>query len=499
MADDTDGSPNDTITHMDTGSQQDEASMLTPQFGAGARQTDKKLIEQTIKFEFNHLKTNHKDSIQQISMVHTLLLHAIENAFPQGETIIFNNKGRKVQNVNIVEMSQPLLHQTQFKIHTSNSKRAFVIHRIHTTSPLSHIRNQPAVFQLLQQYNVFLRQHSFTEDIWDTIPLGFMIGTSPTFYTSERAAQKLTQQVITANKKAKLPQFKMVFSSPSVKSPHDGRQFRTKAYTIEVNRQDGPSALRILKDTFRETCQFVPMKMKYVNPPAFAKAIQQQQTKYLNEVYVVPMMGMTDDALLYISDPIKAASGVIDIVPTKNYNFTGRYNILVKKSKFKETKAWLNQNFQIIYNKYVAEDAKPHADAFSGPPRIATDYGEDDSSGADSYMSMSAASFTSFNTTEIFEESDNQSKGTAGSYESINNTSRASWASVARRPPSSETGSRLTNQNSYPTPRTKFTYQESPPTIITQGDSNKQHAGHQPTNRPRAASPISELTRTDQR
>jgi hypothetical protein len=265
MAEDTDGINADLDNRMDASIASGEATVLTPQFGIGIKRNEEKLIEKTIKFEFN-IHHNKNESIHQIAMVHTLILHAIETSLPSGEVLIFNNQGRKVQQINIVEMSAPLTHQKQFKTHHPSSKRAYIIHRIQTSYALSAIRNQPAIYKLLRQHNVFLRQHNFSEDNWDTIPSGFMIGISPKFYTPEMAAKKLNHKVSSVNKKAKMPPFRMVYSSPYIKSPVDGRQFRTKAYTIEVSRSDGPSALRILKDTFREKCHFVPMKMKYDQP-----------------------------------------------------------------------------------------------------------------------------------------------------------------------------------------------------------------------------------------
>jgi hypothetical protein len=511
MAEDTDGINADQDNRMDTTLASGEDSVLTPQFGIGARRNDEKIIEKTIKFEFP-IKPNHKENTQHIAMVHSLILHAIETSIPPGECTPFNNRGRKVQQINIVDMSNPITHQKQFKIHTT-TKRAFIIHRIQTSYSLSAIRNQPAVFKILRQYNVFLRQHNFTEDIWDTIPTGFLIGIAPTFYTPEMAAKKLTQKVFSVNKKAKLPPFKMVFSSPYVKSPEDGRQFRTKAYTIEVNRSDGPTALRILKDTFRDQCQFVPMKMKYVNPPAYAKAIQ-QQTHYLNELYVIPLLGMTDDALMYIQEPIKAAPGVTDIAQTKNYMVSGRYNILVKKELFKETKAWLIQNFQKLYDQYVAEDAKPHPDAFSGPPRIASDYGDADSSGADSYMSMSAASFTSFNTSDIQDDYETPTHLRDSRLGPQNNTQHTQTSQSIRGnsiPMSTVRGHN--HQYSQEPAHSSTRFHPLPPAIITRGSKpsseppqssqsnyarNDKNHQQQANSIPRPASPVSELTRTDE-
>jgi hypothetical protein len=84
---------------------------------------------------------------------------------------------------------------------------------------------------------------------------------------------------------------------------------------------------------------------------------------------------------------------------------SGRYNILISAGKFKEVKGNIVQIFSDIYNK-VPIDAQQNPDAlmFMGSPgiKMAADK-EDESSGAISFLTTSAASFAFFDTDDAFE------------------------------------------------------------------------------------------------
>jgi hypothetical protein len=77
---------------------------------------------------------------------------------------------------------------------------------------------------------------------------------------------------------------------------------------------------------------------------------------------------------------------------------SGRYNILIPAGKFKEVKSNIVKKNSAMYNQ-VANDAqqKPDALRFMGPPgiKVAAD-NADESSGAISFLTTSAASFASF-------------------------------------------------------------------------------------------------------
>ena len=59
--------------------------------------------------------------------------------------------------------------------------------------------------------------------------------------------------------KAKIPQFQIAFCSPQTKIQNT--QLWTKAYAIETEKSTSMELLKMLKNTYRETTEFVPFQM----------------------------------------------------------------------------------------------------------------------------------------------------------------------------------------------------------------------------------------------
>jgi hypothetical protein len=119
------------------------------------------------------------------------------------------------------------------------------------------------------------------------------------------------------------------------------------------------------------------------------------------------------------------------VLPTRKTAKTGRYNILVHSKTFKKVRATIIDKFPAYYDQ-IASDAQQNPDAylFLGPPSIPNynNNNEDASSGDQSFLSMSAASFASFG----------DMSATADVYEPFTPaTNPYSWADIAKRSQSS--------------------------------------------------------------
>jgi hypothetical protein len=84
---------------------------------------------------------------------------------------------------------------------------------------------------------------------------------------------------------------------------------------------------------------------------------------------------------------------ILDIVDTKHTPTNERYNVMVHKDTFKKLREHLNTNLQEMMSTYIPEDVSSHPDGL--PSVMMNDNGDDDSSGDESYLSLSAASFAS--------------------------------------------------------------------------------------------------------
>ena len=370
----------------------DDASFSTPKAGVEIRMIDHELKELTIRFEFQPKNT---DAAKKCAIVHTHLLLELQIAFEE-DVKIFNNKNKELPKIDPIHWNSPAIHQRNFVIHckpgTQRRKSKYVIlHRIHTNQSLSTIKNYHTIAALLKNNDCWLKNHDWDESVWDTVQAGHLIGINPAHYTPIIAAQKLARQ-IEKKVKTKLPPIRLIYSSPR-SSPSGGKEVRSKGYAVEFARADAAVVLRALKDTFAGTRLFLMAKLRYTHPIAYANALK-LQNQHLAAVYVLPLLNVTEEALFYFEAQIKDVEGVTDIVPTRHSDTTGRFNILINKSHFKSAKAEIVQSFDHWYNE-VPSSSRPHEEAFSGLPRIGTQGADDESTGEQSFLSLSAASFAS--------------------------------------------------------------------------------------------------------
>jgi len=372
----------------------DDMTDATPKRGERNIEIDHDMKEIMVKFEFS---PRDEKGARTIAMSHAAILFEIHKAF-EDDVIIFDNKNRKIKSFEVKEWTAPMYHQKRFVTHLSKNRRPkySIIHRIHTSQSLSTIRNYSTVFRLLKTYNCYVKKSEWEEGIHDTIQAGYLIGINPEHYTPEVAAQKVLDKMNPKDKK-KMPRFKLVYSSPRIVV--DDKEIRTKAYAIEFERAKAGDAMRVLKDTFTGTTGLLLAKVRYEYPQAFANALK-LQTKSLASTYVIPIVNLGTDAMHYLEEHFKRIQGVTDVVPTRKTPTDGRFNLLVLKEKFTQVSKFLHNNFQTLYDEHVAEDAKPHQEAFYGPPGIGSS-DDDVSSGAESFASMSAASFVSLDLSDV--------------------------------------------------------------------------------------------------
>jgi hypothetical protein len=370
----------------------DDSSEATPKAGKETKKIDQGLKELTLRFEF---QPRTSEAATKCAIVHTHLLLELQIAFDD-DIKIYNNKNAELTKIDPIKWNSPAIHQRNFVMHarpgTQKRRTKYIIlHRVHTNQSISTLRNYHTISKLLKSNDCWLKNHDWDESVWDTAQAGHLIGINPAHYTPSEATRKLSKQ-IEAKVNFKVPPIRLVYTSPRSNSS-GGNEVRSKAYAVEFARADAAVVLRALKDTFTGTRQFLMAKLRFTHPIAYANALK-LQNQHLASVYVLPLLNLTDDAIWYIEGKIKAVEGVTDIVPTRNSDTTGRFNILIKKSSFKAAKVIISTAFEQWYQE-VPADVRPPPDAFSGSPRIGTQGSDDESTGEQSFLSMSALSFAS--------------------------------------------------------------------------------------------------------
>jgi len=198
--------------------------------------------------------------------------------------------------------------------------------------------------------------------------------------------------------KIKIPQFKMTFTSPSINL--SDQRYSTKAYAIETRRDDQVLMMQILKSLLQDTPTFVPFHMRYKYPEGFAKAIK-YQTHQLTENRTIILQNINESSMYYMEEHIRAIAGIKDLIPAKDVAISGRFNLLVTKQAFAKARATLQASLLNWYDTLVPSDALPTAVEFIGPPQVKPIPNDGHSSGENSWMSKSNASFLSMDLSSV--------------------------------------------------------------------------------------------------
>ena len=314
----------------------DDDSVATSPGRGGSKKKDEKSIEKT--WRIRCISSSNAETVHP-SKLHLQLIQEVQEQF--GETV------KIVTNGNVILPKVDTLtwtieqHLKYFKIHpehghprndrqnsNNRSSSQFIVHRVRSTVPLREIKALPKIHALLKNHKCYLNEHRWTEDVWDTVQLGFFQGINPQFYSAENATSMISDTIKKAFPKTKIPKFQIAFSSPQT-TIHN-TQLRTKAYAIETEKTTSMEMLKILKHTYKETTEFIPFQMRSKHPDAYYRILS-QQTKMIAEQHVIVLYNISADMMYYLSDRIESIDGVIDLKAVPNGEKDGKYRVLVKK------------------------------------------------------------------------------------------------------------------------------------------------------------------------
>jgi hypothetical protein len=209
----------------------------------------------------------------------------------------------------------------------------------------------------------------------------------------------------------KIPVFRLVFVSPTVKTDAN-HAVSTKAYAIEILTENSVQMLLVIKTLLGEQkTSFVPYSMRAKFPAAYIQAIK-FQTQNMNQTRVVVLQNISVDTMFYIGPYISTINGVLDLLADSKVAENGRHTVLVKQDAFKRVRKTISQNLATWIVSHVSSDAMPMEEQFMGVPRVKPIYDDGMSSGENSWMSASNASFLSMDLSLVrdhvyFDESTN--------------------------------------------------------------------------------------------
>jgi hypothetical protein len=377
----------------------DDDSAATSPGRGGSKKKEAKGIEKTWRIRF--ISSSNAETVHQL---HLQLIQEVQEQFGENVKIVTNGNVilPKVdtltwtieQHLKYFKIHPEHGHPRNNRQHSNNrSSSSFIVHRVRSTVPLRDIKALSKIHALLKNHNCYLNEHRWTEDVWDTVQLGFFQGINPQFYSAENAISMISDSIKKSFPKTKIPKFQIAFSSPQT-TIHNN-QLRTKAYAIETEKTTSMEMLKILKQTYKETTEFVPFQMRSKHPDAYCRILS-QQTKMIADQHVIVLLNISSDTMYYLSDRIASIQGVIDLKAVPQGEKEGKYRVLVNKDDFLQPRKSLQVGLPTWYDEIVAEDAKPHPDRFPGDPEVAQIMSDGYSSGEDSCYSSSVNTAMSY-------------------------------------------------------------------------------------------------------
>ena len=379
--------------------------MATPSRGKTAKPKGPELMEITVKFRFTALERN--DHVAP-EVLHLHWIQIAQEVFGTGVQI-FNNKGAIMPKVDTMRWT-PAQHSKNYTVHrqgqgfrsftkdkssnkTNNSSpSAYILHRIRISTSFKELKNEFRIAAFLRENKVYLTEHRWTEDVWNTTQIGFIIGLDPVFYSPAQAHEKMWKAISAKAPGQSIPKFAMAFCTPNAKISNT--EARTKAYAIEVEKHNGGVMINLMKQVCKDTHEFVPFQMRTRHKEAFVRIIC-QQTHLLSQLRTIIIKYVGSQAMFYLQDHILTIPGVRDIIPHSINDTEGRYRIQVKQEDFKAIRANLAINLPDWYEQHVSPDAQQQ-NKYPDLPCVAPIPSDGYSSGEDSYHAGSVSSAMSY-------------------------------------------------------------------------------------------------------
>ena len=374
----------------------DDMSDVTANNKKNPTTNEQEMASKVLKFSFVYSgSTKHQIAP---STIHTHWMQAVQAALST-DIIIINNHNHHVKQISTIKWTDQTIHQKQFKLYQKTTGKDdkrnttyYILHRILTNVTVSEIMALPTVKILMKEYQCYVTDHQWNETQWDTTRIGFVTNHDPSFFNRTQAAAKFNDLLYSKQTtKLKIPMFRFVFSSPQVR--HPTHTVSTKAYAVEVLHEDTTQMLQVLQTTLRDTPIFVPYTLCRKYPDGYEKAIR-YQTQGLTSSMVIILQNLTTDMMFYLQPRILKTHGVRDIIPSPKGRDTGRYSVLVEKTEFAKIRSTLNKAIP-EWVLDIPSDAMPPTDQFPGPARVKPLYEDGISSGENSWMTQSNASFMS--------------------------------------------------------------------------------------------------------
>ena len=201
-----------------------------------------------------------------------------------------------------------------------------------------------------------LTVHLWKEDETQIAYLGFYIKVDPSNVTKEYFEESIHTKIseCTRQDKKKIPPFYCGFSSLFVIEDRCTRT-STKACNLQCKQSDAKDLITLLQETYKTDQQFVFHQIRHCDLNAYRNAIRKQNS-FLAKSRVIPIKGVTMEAMFYVLNKMMQIPGVLDTFPHKDLANQGRWSIMTDTMHFKAVTAALETNLDSWTHLYCEQE-----------------------------------------------------------------------------------------------------------------------------------------------
>lgn len=130
----------------------------------------------------------------------------------------------------------------------------------------------------------------------------------------------------------------------------------TKTYNIQCQWIHAKTLIRLLEHTYADTHpSFILHKVRHTHPEMYCDAIRKQNA-YLSLIRIVPLQGISEDAMFYTAVHIEQTRGVKAILYHWSTADQGRWSVVVSHSQFENIK----KEFRLNLVKWFKQACETH-------------------------------------------------------------------------------------------------------------------------------------------
>jgi hypothetical protein len=178
----------------------------------------------------------------------------------------------------------------------------------------------------------------WAENETEIVNLGFHVGVDTGNYRKDYFEDHVRKHISLTTKTdiKKIPRFQCGFTSPFMYDQFDQRSV-TKTYDIQCTQPNAKALIQLLERAYTNDPTFMFHKVRHTHPDIYRDAIRAQNS-YLSSIRIVPIQGVTEDAMFYIDRNILSTGGVKSILHHRLTSTHGRWSIVVSAGRFETVK-----------------------------------------------------------------------------------------------------------------------------------------------------------------